>query len=152
MKFHNEIDIQRPIDEVFAFVAEMRNVPRWNYYVTDVIQEDGNSPQVGARYFQTRKNDSQHFVMTQFIKGHSLTVETEPGSEPVFTRHMQFKATPDGMRIIDHWTLQTAYPSILESLAMGKIRSAVAENLGKLKELLETGQTQLQDGRISSMA
>ena len=31
-------------------------------------------------------------------------------------------------------------------------RIAVAENLGKLKELLETGQTELQDGRISSLA
>ncbi len=151
MKFHNEIDIQHPVDEVFAFVAEMRNNPRWNYYVTEVVQEKGTRPEAGAQYFQTRKNDSQHVVLTQYKQGQSLTVETLPGSTPVFTRFMQFKPTPDGMRLIDQWTLQTSYPGFLEPLMADKIRSAVAENLAKLKELLETGQTELQDGRVSSL-
>jgi hypothetical protein len=32
--------------------------------------------------------------------------------------------------------------------ATAPIRRAVGQNLGKLKELLETGRTQLQDGRV----
>jgi len=35
-----------------------------------------------------------------------------------------------------------------ESLAAGRIRQAIGENLGLLKELLETGGTQLQEGMI----
>jgi carbon monoxide dehydrogenase subunit G len=151
MKFQNQIEIHKPIDEVFAFVAEMRNNPRWNYYVTEVVQEQGSGPAVGAQYFQTRKSDSQHYVMTQFDQGRSLTVETQAGSTPVFTRQMQFEPTASGTRITDQWTLQTAYPGFMEKLATGKIRGAVAENLGKLKELLERGQTQLQDGRLSQL-
>ncbi|NBC65188.1 MAG: hypothetical protein GVY07_05915 [Bacteroidetes bacterium] len=49
-------------------------------------------------------------------------------------------------------TLHTGYPGILERLVVGRISRAVAENLGKLKELLEHGQTQLQDGRDTYLA
>jgi uncharacterized membrane protein len=31
LQFENTIDIQKPVDEVFAFVADFENVPRWNY-------------------------------------------------------------------------------------------------------------------------
>ena len=49
-------------------------------------------------------------------------------------------------------SLRTRYPGILERLVVGIVRKAVAENLGKLKELLENGQTQLQDGQVINMA
>ncbi|HKK47828.1 MAG TPA: hypothetical protein VJ932_01945 [Alkalispirochaeta sp.] len=49
--------------------------------------------------------------------------------------------------MIDEMSLPTGYPRILEGSFAGRIRRAVAENLGKLKELLEHEHTQLQDGR-----
>jgi hypothetical protein len=47
--------------------------------------------------------------------------------------------------------LDTARPVILERLARGRVKSAVAENLAKLKELLEEGRVVLQDGRRISL-
>ena len=60
----------------------------------------------------------------------------------------KFESGPEGTRLIDQMSLRTRYPGILERLAVRGVRKAVAENLGKLKELLENGQTQLQDGRV----
>lgn len=151
MKFENQIDIHKPINEVFAFVAEMRNVPRWNYFVVEVVQESGSEPELGATYHQTRRSDSQRFSITHFEANHSLTVETLPGSRPKFTRHMRLEAIAGGTRLHDQWTIQTPLPGFVEKLVLGKMGAAVAENLGKLKELLEQGQTQLQDGRISRL-
>ena len=37
MKFANEIDLSVAMDAVFAFVADQRNIPLWNYYVVDVV-------------------------------------------------------------------------------------------------------------------
>jgi len=65
----------------------------------------------------------------------------------MFERHLCFEATANGTQLIDELALRKGYPEILERLIVGRIRCAVAENLGKLKELLEYGQTQLQDGR-----
>ena len=70
----------------------------------------------------------------------------------MFERHLRFEATANSTRLIDEMTLRTGYPGILERLVVGRTRRAVAENLGKLKELLEYGQTQLQDGRDTYLA
>ena len=147
MKFQNEIEIQASTHEVFDFVADMRNMPKWNYFVMKVTQENGDGPELGARYHQTRKTDSQSYEMIHFEPGQSLIIKTIPGSSPIFERYLRFEATANSTRLIDEMTLRTGYPGILERLVVGRIRRAVAENLGNLKELLEHGQTQLQDGR-----
>ena len=147
MKFQNEIEIEASINGVFEFVADMRNMPKWNYFVTRVTQQNGDGPERGARYHQTRKTDSQRYEMIHYEPGQSLTIKTIPGSSPAFERHLSFEIYAKGTRLIDEMTLRTGYPGILERLAVGRTRRAVAENLGKLKELLEYGQTQLQDGR-----
>ncbi len=152
MKFQNVIEIKAPVTEVFEFVADMRNTPKWNYFVTRVIQENGNGPAPGVRYHQTRQTDSQRYEIIHYKQGQSLTVRTLPGSSLVFKRHLQFESITDGTRLIDQMSLRTRYPAILERLAVGNIHQAVAENLGKLKELLENGQTQLQDGRVINIA
>jgi hypothetical protein len=53
----------------------------------------------------------------------------------------------DTTRIQDEWKLETGLPALVERLAAGNIQAAVAENLTKLKELLEVGEVLLQDGR-----
>ena len=50
-------------------------------------------------------------------------------------------------RIRDEWKLDTGRPAILERLALRRVKSAVAENLAKLKKLLEEGRVVRQDGR-----
>ena len=151
MKFQNVIEIKAPVTEVFKFVADMRNTPKWNYYVMRVIQENGNGPDLGARYHQTRKTDNQRYEITNYEQGKSLMIQNLPGSSPMFNRHLRFESISDSTRLIDQMSLHTRYPDLLESLAVGNIRKAVAENLSKLKELLENGETQLQDGRVINM-
>jgi uncharacterized membrane protein len=150
--FQNVVEINVPVADVFGFVADMRNTPKWNYFVTRVIQENGNGPTLGARYQQTRQTDNQRYEITHYEHGQSLTIESLPGSSLEFKRHFRFAPSPDGTRLIDQMWLRTRYPGILERLAVRGVRKAVAENLGKLKELLENGQTQLQDGRVINIA
>jgi hypothetical protein len=58
-----------------------------------------------------------------------------------------FESEGDRTRITDEWKLDTGRPALLERLGAGQVKSAVLENLEKLKVLLETGQVRLQDGR-----
>jgi len=150
MRFANEIDLSVARDDVFAFVADQRNIPLWNYYVTGVVQERGDGPAVGARYVQRRKTDSHHTAITGMAPGESLTVETVEGA-PVFHRHIEFRQTRRGTRLLDSWDLATGYPAALELFAVRRIRRAVASNLEKLKQLLEDGTVELQDGRSVSV-
>ena len=46
IRFENTVEIDHPIESVFSFVANLENVPRWNYYVVDVRQLSEGSPLV----------------------------------------------------------------------------------------------------------
>ncbi len=40
----------KPADEVFAYLADLRNFPDWDPGTTSAKQADGDGPAVGARY------------------------------------------------------------------------------------------------------
>jgi uncharacterized protein YndB with AHSA1/START domain len=49
-RLEHTIDIGRPVDEVFAFVADPRNDPQWCPRVTHCRQLRADGPVAGARY------------------------------------------------------------------------------------------------------
>jgi uncharacterized membrane protein len=147
LEFENTIRIDRPVEEVFAFLSDFENIPKWNYYVLEVRQLSEGSIGVGTTYHQVRKSDQQDLRIIEFEAGHTVAVKTLPQSSPDL--EMRFTLYEEGIttRVRDEWKLNTGRPAIFERLARGRIKSAVAENLAKLKELLEVGQVVLQDGR-----
>ena len=73
---------------------------------------------------------------------------TTPPSNPKFEMRFTFEPEGNGTRITDEWKLDTGQPALVERLGVGRIKSAVLENL---KALLETGQVHLQDGRQAAL-
>jgi uncharacterized membrane protein len=147
LEFENTIAIERPIDEVFAFLSDFENIPKWNYYVLEVRQLSESPIGIGTTYHQLRKTDQQDFRIIEFEPNHRVAVKTVPQSSPSFERRFTLYAEGDTTRIRDQWKLDTGRPALLERLARGRVKSAVAENLAKLKELLEEGRVILHDGR-----
>jgi uncharacterized membrane protein len=147
--FENTLEINRPVEEVFAFLADFQNVPRWNYYVTDVRQLSDGPVEVGSTFHQVRKTDQQDYEITEYEPGRRVVVKTLPGETPRFERRFELEGENGSTRVVDTWALDLGRGPLVEMLGTGKVKSAVAENLGKLKELLETGQTRLQDGRVT---
>ena len=147
LEFENTIAIERPIDEVFAFLSDFENIPKWNYYVLEVRQLSESPIGIGTTYHQLRKTDQQDFRIIEFEPNHSVAVKTLPQSPPSFERRFTLYEEGDTTHIRDQWKLDTGMPALLERLARGRVKSAVAENLAKLKELLEEGRVILHDGR-----
>ena len=151
IEFENEVAIDRPLADVFTFFADLQNVPRWNYFVTQVTRTSTGPPAVGATYHQVRKTDSQDLRIVVLEENRRFVVETIPPSKPQLRRETLYREDGKGTRIVDRWQLDTGHPGLLQKLAGRRVRSAVRENLGKLKELLESGETVLQDGRRVSL-
>lgn len=147
LEFESAISIDRPVDEVFAFLSDFENIPKWNYYVLEVRQVSENPIGVGTTYHQVRKTDEQDFHITEFETNHTVAVKILPQSSPTFERRFTLYEEGDTTRIRDEWKLDTGRPAVLEKLAGGRVKSAVAANLAKLKELLGEGRVVLQDGR-----
>jgi Polyketide cyclase / dehydrase and lipid transport len=147
LEFENTIAIERPIDELFAFLSDFENIPKWNYYVLEVRQLSESPIGIGTTYHQVRKTDQQDFHIIEFEANHRVAVKTVSQSSPRFERRFTLYEEGVTTRIRDQWKLDTGRPALFERLARGRVKSAVSENLSKLKELLQEGRVVLQDGR-----
>lgn len=96
---------------------------------------------------QVRKTDEQSFGITEFEPNRAMAVKTPPGESPQLEMRFILRSEGDSTHVRDLWKLDTGRSAILEKLAGGKVKSTVAENLSKLKQLLEQGNVILQDGR-----
>lgn len=152
LEFENTVYIERPVDEVFNFLADFENVPKWNYYVLRVQKRTPGPVGPGTKYHQVRKTDEQTFTIKEYEPDHCLAVQTTPESSPQLEMTFILEEEGAGSRLRDLWKLDTGQPALLEKLAGGRVKSAVAENLSKLKILLEQGEVELQDGRRSSVS
>jgi len=151
LEFDNSITIDRPVEEVFAFLADFENIPKWNYYVLRVEKITSGPAGLGTKYHQMRKTDEQILTIQEYEPGRRLAARTTPESSPQLEMRFDLEKAGGGTRLYDHWKLETGQPALLEKLAGGKVKAAVAENLEKLKMLLEQGEVVLQDGRRASM-
>ena len=147
LEFENIIRIDRPVGEVFAFLSNFENIPKWNYYVLEVRRLSEGPTGIGTKYHQVRKTDQQDFRIIEFELDHTVAVRTLPQSSPSFERRFTLYEEGDTTRLRDEWKLNTGRPAVLERVARGRVKYTVAENLAKLKELLQEGRVVLQDGR-----
>ena len=145
--FKNTIVIQHPIEQVFTFIADFKNVPQWNYNVMSVRKLSEKPVDLGTVYHQVRKRDQQDFQVMEYQLNKVIAIKAKPGSKPWFEQRFMFDSVDSGTRIVDTWKLDFGRHVLIPRLWAFRVKFAIAGNLKKLKELLETGQTQLQDGR-----
>ena len=144
--FGNMITIHRPAEEVFAFLADFENVPKWNYAIEKTRKASPGPVGVGTVYRQTRSipgRSEEGFEVTVFEPGQRLAIRGQIG--PFRTRvGYLLEAVPGGTRLTNDVALDPS-PGVLRlaaRLAAPRVKTAVAENLGKLKEILEARDQQ----------
>jgi hypothetical protein len=151
VRFENRMFIDKPIGEVFAFLADFRNVPLWNYHVRSVEKQSEGPIGVGTRFRQARRSDEQRFTITEFEPPRIISVRTDPDSMPAFEMRYRLCPEGDGTALSDAWELDTVKHRLLARLLGRRAAREAAINLYRLKELLEMGATTLQDGRTVSL-
>ena len=151
IKFENSLVINCPLEEVFDFLANFENMPRWNYFVVKVKGLTPEPPGLGKTFDLTRKTDKHQLRIIEYEQNRRVTFKTVSDRPSLV---MRFNFEPEGTaatRLRDEWELKTGIPGFLDRLGTGRVKAAVAENLAKLKELLETGRVTLQDGRKETL-
>jgi uncharacterized membrane protein len=140
MKFSNTITIERPASAVFAYLAELENLPRWNYAISETRKLSPGPTGVGSRYLQVRtlpRPSEETLEVTEFQPDRRLTVRGGFGplsGEATYVLRPAGAATSltNAMDLDAKGALRLVAP-----LASARVSAAVAENLGKLKEILE---------------
>lgn len=134
----SSIIVERPIDEVFAFVTDARNNPLWQAAsgLKEIRQEPASPVGVGARITEVRD------VMGQRTENSSEVTEYEPHSRyarsqigssgPITRGEYTFEEIPAGTRWIAVIHLQTD-----ESPLAANLQRSVEADMAAAKALLE---------------
>jgi uncharacterized protein YndB with AHSA1/START domain len=137
------VRIQRPVDEVFAFVTDPGNFPRWAGALVTAAQQTSPGPmRAGATFHQTNRflirRFQTDFVVTAYEPPRRFEYRSTAG--PIqFTGHYTFAADGDGARFtsVDDTQLGGLL-QILAPLLQPLAQRQIETNLGNIKRILET--------------
>jgi hypothetical protein len=142
--FENTVTIHRPAEEVFAFLAEFENIPRWNYAIEETSKASAGPVGVGTKYRQTRSipgRSTEEFEVTVFQPASRLAIHGQIGPFQA-TIGYELVSTAGATRLVNSVELDPSQAKLrlLAPVVTPKIKAAVAQNLGKLKLVLEGGR------------
>lgn len=140
--FTNTITIDRPVTEVYDYLADLRNVPEWNWAIETTEQLTPGAIGAGTAYRQTRHTPSrsvEYLRITALEPDGLIAISGDLGpfsSTVEYTLHRNGSST----RIDNRIQLEASGPArIAAPLISGAIARSVAENLTTLKQNLEHG-------------
>jgi uncharacterized protein YndB with AHSA1/START domain len=152
MDFTNTVSIDRPAEEVFRFVSDLENVPQWNYAVIETRKSSDGPVNVGTTYRQVRSaptRSEEDLRVSEFEPTRRFAVQGDLGPF-VGTLTYEFENVDGRTRLTNTASLEArGLMRIASPIASGRIREAVAANLGVLKQLLEHRDTTPERPEIS---
>jgi carbon monoxide dehydrogenase subunit G len=142
MQFSNAITIARSPHDVFEFISDLENVPKWNYAIAETRKASEGPVAVGTRYRQLRSlpNRSEETLqVTEFEPDRRFAFE---GGLGPFKGTLTYELEEIGgrTRLTNNADLEPrGIAKLAAPIAAGRVRGAVAENLEALRQLLERG-------------
>jgi carbon monoxide dehydrogenase subunit G len=143
MTFTLDLDVAATPAEVFAFIADFTNTPRW-YSAVQRVEHLHGAGGVGTEYAVHRHLPSGAVVNTvevaSFVEGREVTFTSVDGPTP-FTYRYRVKPAGHGTRLELDGTISSAGLSgparFLGPVAEQLFKRGMRDNLGTLKDLLE---------------
>ena len=142
--FSINIGIDRPINEVFAFLKDIKRAPDWYSAVKKVVPVDGGEVEVGKRYRFEReiagRKIENEVEVAELRDGEALTLKSRSGPTPFTYR---YSLSEDGLATsvkLEGEITGEGLPGILSlaaPFASKAFERGMHDNLATLKRLLE---------------
>jgi uncharacterized protein YndB with AHSA1/START domain len=138
--FSNQIAIERPVHQVFEFVADPENVPKWNYAIEETRKTSDGPVGVGTTYSQVRtvpSRSEESLEVTDLEPDERFAIHG--GLGPFLgTLIYEFEDVDGSTKLTNTADLEASgFLKLAAPIAVGRISGAVAQNLRVLKGILE---------------
>jgi uncharacterized protein YndB with AHSA1/START domain len=139
------ITINRPINEVFAYVSNMENGPKWQPELSEVRRITKGPVKIGSQFSSARKLMGQKMVTSiefaAYEPNSKYTIKSITGPLP-FEQTTLFEPTAEGTKLT---TVIELYPggdmAQAEPMLMENLKQEMETNFDSLKKLLESKVT-----------
>lgn len=142
MKFENTIVINKPIEQVFTYLARLEHLPDWNYAISRTTKITSGSVGIGTRYLQERNLShpmTEELEISAFQPLQLLSISGGFGPFPKGTSTYRLAKVDKSKTLLQNeMTLEIkGMLQFIAPIASMKIKAAVAQNLDTLKRILE---------------
>jgi uncharacterized protein YndB with AHSA1/START domain len=151
--FETDVRIDRPVGEVFAYVSEPLNFPRWSSAVETVRKSSAGDGGVGPRYVMERELPTGRAINELDVVAseplREFAIRATTGPTPFLYRYRFAAANGETSVHLDAEVELPGSAGFLSSLARRAVKNGVDQNLATLKQILEatrSGVPPLADG------
>lgn len=139
------ITINRPVEEVFAYVCDLQNGTEWQNGLVEARRISKGPLGIGTQYTGVRKFLGRRMESviqyTTYEPNKKIAFKSISGSSP-FEQSFLFESTAEGTRLTTRLDLQTpGLMGLAEPLIASGLRREMDANFGTLKDMLETRDT-----------
>jgi carbon monoxide dehydrogenase subunit G len=140
VRYTASIEIARPPEDVFSYVADLANLPAWQQSARSAEAEGELG--VGVTFVETReflgREVESHGEVTAFEPGRELSLRITGGPVQLTVRHV-FEASGDGTRLtIEAEGEPAGMLRLAGPLAQRAARRQADDDLRRLKRILES--------------
>jgi uncharacterized protein YndB with AHSA1/START domain len=139
--FETDVRIDRPIEEVFAYVSDPLNLPRWNSAVQAVYKTSAGENGVASRYSMERALPSGRAVNELEVVAseppREFAIRTTAGPTPFLYRYQFSAENSETVVKLDAEVELEGAAAFLPQLARRLVKKGVNDNLATLKQILE---------------
>lgn len=138
----DSIVINRPIEEVFAYVSDLTNGAEWQTGLIEVRKTTAAPLGVGAQFtfvrkFMGRKLEASN-VFTVYSPNEIITFVTTTGPMAVEASYL-FRTEQEGTRVTCQIEMKpSGFSRLAEPLIAASVRREMSAEFGYLKDLLES--------------
>ena len=138
------INIDRPLDDVFAFIGEPRRMPLWYEAVEQVTGSSNHAPGPGARFVMTRSlpgGQARNVVeVSEYVPASHITLESLEGPTP-FRYQYDLEPSRNGTILTLNGNISSSglqgVAEHLDGVATQLFKRGMRRNLDTLKRLIE---------------
>ena len=135
--------INRPVEEVFAFVSDHRNDVRWQDGLLEVRVTPDGAVRVGSQVVEVRKFMGRRIqstgIITEHIPGRKSSRKSVDGPAEM-EGYVACEPVEGGTRVTQHLEMRSAgFFAVTEPLMAKGLRRSLEKNFSDLKDLLESG-------------
>jgi carbon monoxide dehydrogenase subunit G len=141
VNFKTSVRIERAVDEVFEYVADPRNFPRWNSAVQEVQQTSPGTDGAGATYSMVRElpggRAENELEVLASLRPTEFDIRTTSGPTPFV---YLYRFTDEGSTTLVELTAEVELGGLagaLGPLASRAVKRGVDSNFADLKRILE---------------
>ncbi len=145
IRFTTSVRISRPVDEVFAYVSDPRNFPRWNSAVQAVRKTSAGDTSVPSTYLMERALPSGRAVNELEVVTREwpreFAIRTTAGPTPFRYRYGFSAEKSETVVHLDAEVDLIGPAALLPKLARRAVKKGVDDNLATLKHILEAARS-----------